>query len=41
MVVRSESPDAAFYLLPGLLFEKCLSRFIKPEEEPPVKSDAF
>jgi hypothetical protein len=36
MVVRSESPDAAFYLLPDLLFEKCLPWFIKSEEEPPV-----
>jgi hypothetical protein len=34
MVVRSESPDAAFYLLPVQLFEKCLSWFIKSEEEP-------
>jgi hypothetical protein len=34
MVVRSESPDADFYLLPGLLFEKCLNWFTKSEEEP-------
>jgi site-specific recombinase XerD len=34
MVVRSESPDAAFYLLPVRLFEKCLSWFTKSEEEP-------
>jgi hypothetical protein len=31
MVVRSESPDAVFYLLPDLLFEKCLPWFISAE----------
>jgi len=36
MVVRSESPDAAFYLLPVRLFEKCLSWFTKSEEEPTI-----
>jgi hypothetical protein len=30
----SESPDAALYLPPDLLFEKCLPWFIKSEEEP-------
>ena len=34
MVVRSESPDAAFYLLPVPLFGSCLSWFTKSEEEP-------